>query len=97
MVIDGLETPSAERRDFSRPGRVQGDHSEGRLRALAKISDHQPEVIFVDLLCLALDGSTTMRELIKKKAHFAGTQFNHASSTGRRFDARAAGWSARQT
>ena len=53
--------------------------------ALAKIVDHQPSIIFVDVLMPRLDGYQTCA-LIKKNARFAGTPVIMLSSKDGLFD-----------
>ncbi|OFZ72698.1 MAG: two-component system response regulator, partial [Betaproteobacteria bacterium RBG_16_64_9] len=53
--------------------------------ALAKITDHEPEVIFVDIMMPRLDGYQTCA-LIKKNARFATTPVIMLSSKDGLFD-----------
>jgi twitching motility two-component system response regulator PilG len=59
--------------------------AEDGFDALAKITDHQPEVIFVDILMPRLDGYQTCT-LIKKNARFAQTPVVMLSSRDGLFD-----------
>jgi twitching motility two-component system response regulator PilG len=59
--------------------------AEDGFDALAKISDHQPDVIFVDILMPRLDGYQTCA-LIKKNPRFAGTPVIMLSSRDGLFD-----------
>jgi twitching motility two-component system response regulator PilG len=59
--------------------------AEDGFDALAKISDHQPDVIFVDILMPRLDGYQTCA-LIKKNARFARTPVIMLSSRDGLFD-----------
>src|ERR1700688_4280507 len=53
--------------------------------ALAKITDHQPDIVFVDIMMPRLDGYQTCA-LIKKNAHFATTPGIMLSSKDGLFD-----------
>ena len=59
--------------------------AEDGFDALSKISDHQPDVIFVDILMPRLDGYQTCA-LIKKNPRFAGTPVIMLSSRDGLFD-----------
>jgi twitching motility two-component system response regulator PilG len=59
--------------------------AEDGFDALAKISDHQPDVIFVDILMPRLDGYQTCA-LIKKNPRFAQTPVIMLSSRDGLFD-----------
>ena len=59
--------------------------AEDGFDALAKITDHEPAVIFVDILMPRLDGYQTCA-LIKKNARFAGTPVIMLSSRDGLFD-----------
>ena len=59
--------------------------AEDGFDALAKITDHQPDVIFVDILMPRLDGYQTCA-LIKKNARFAQTPVIMLSSRDGLFD-----------
>ncbi len=59
--------------------------AEDGFDALAKITDHQPDVIFVDILMPRLDGYQTCT-LIKKNARFAQTPVIMLSSRDGLFD-----------
>ena len=59
--------------------------AEDGFDALAKITDHQPDVIFVDILMPRLDGYQTCT-LIKKNARFAQTPVVMLSSRDGLFD-----------
>jgi twitching motility two-component system response regulator PilG len=59
--------------------------AEDGFDALAKITDHQPEVIFVDIMMPRLDGYQTCA-LIKKNARFAHTPVIMLSSKDGLFD-----------
>ena len=53
--------------------------------ALSKIADHQPDIVFVDIMMPRLDGYQTCA-LIKKNARFAGTPVIMLSSKDGLFD-----------
>jgi twitching motility two-component system response regulator PilG len=53
--------------------------------ALSKITDHQPDIIFCDIMMPRLDGYQTCA-LIKKNARFAGTPVIMLSSKDGLFD-----------
>ncbi len=59
--------------------------AEDGFDALAKITDHQPEVILVDIMMPRLDGYQTCA-LIKKNARFANTPVIMLSSKDGLFD-----------
>ena len=59
--------------------------AEDGFDALAKISDHQPDLIFVDILMPRLDGYQTCA-LIKKNPRFAATPVVMLSSRDGLFD-----------
>jgi len=59
--------------------------AEDGFDALAKITDHEPDVIFVDILMPRLDGYQTCA-LIKKNARFARTPVIMLSSRDGLFD-----------
>jgi twitching motility two-component system response regulator PilG len=59
--------------------------AEDGFDALAKISDHQPDLIFVDILMPRLDGYQTCA-LIKKNTRFAATPVVMLSSRDGLFD-----------
>src|SRR6266850_1258282 len=59
--------------------------AEDGFDALAKITDHQPDIIFVDIMMPRLDGYQTCA-LIKKNTHFATTPVIMLSSKDGLFD-----------
>lgn len=59
--------------------------AEDGFDALAKITDHQPDVIFVDIMMPRLDGYQTCA-LIKQNAQFSGTPVIMLSSKDGVFD-----------
>jgi twitching motility two-component system response regulator PilG len=89
MVIDDSNTIRRSAEIFLVQAGCKVILAEDGFDALAKISDHQPDVIFVDILMPRLDGYQTCA-LIKKNAHFAGTPVIMLSSMVGRF-ARARG------
>ena len=66
MVIDDSNTIRRSAEIFPRPGRLSGRAlAEDGFDALAKITDHAPDLIFVDIMMPRLDGYQTCA-LIKK-------------------------------
>ena len=63
----------------------QSDLAEDGYDALAKIADHQPEVIFCDIMMPRLDGYQTCA-LIKKNQRFRNTPLIMLSSKDGLFD-----------
>src|ERR1700693_1651943 len=59
--------------------------AEDGFDALAKIADHQPDIVFVDIMMPRLDGYQTCA-LIKKNTHFATTPVVMLSSKDGLFD-----------
>lgn len=59
--------------------------AEDGFDALAKIADHQPDMVFVDIMMPRLDGYQTC-SLIKKNAHFKATPVIMLSSKDGLFD-----------
>ena len=62
--------------------------AEDGFDALAKISDHQPKVIFVDIMMPRLDGYQTCA-LVKQNPNLKSTPGDHALEQGRRVRPRA--------
>jgi twitching motility two-component system response regulator PilG len=85
MVIDDSNTIRRSAEIFL----LQGGHevilAEDGFDALAKIADHQPDVIFVDIMMPRLDGYQTCA-LIKKNARFRATPVIMLSSRDGLFD-----------
>ena len=85
LVIDDSNTIRKSAEMFLRQAGYEVFLAEDGFDALAKISDHQPDVIFVDILMPRLDGYQTCA-LIKKKAHFSATPVIMLSSKDGLFD-----------
>lgn len=85
MVIDDSNTIRRSAEIFLVQAGCQVILAEDGFDALAKISDHQPDVIFVDILMPRLDGYQTCA-LIKKNARFAQTPVIMLSSRDGLFD-----------
>ena len=85
MVIDDSNTIRRSAEIFLVQAGCKVILAEDGFDALAKISDHQPDVIFVDILMPRLDGYQTCA-LIKKNARFAGTPVIMLSSKDGLFD-----------
>jgi twitching motility two-component system response regulator PilG len=85
MVIDDSNTIRRSAEIFLVQAGCRVILAEDGFDALAKISDHQPDVIFVDILMPRLDGYQTCA-LIKKSARFAGTPVIMLSSKDGLFD-----------
>ena len=85
MVIDDSNTIRRSAEIFLSQMGCQVILAEDGFDALAKISDHQPDIIFCDILMPRLDGYQTCA-LIKKNAHFADTPVVMLSSKDGLFD-----------
>lgn len=85
MVIDDSNTIRRSAEIFLVQAGCRVILAEDGFDALAKISDHQPDVIFVDILMPRLDGYQTCA-LIKKNARFSGTPVIMLSSKDGLFD-----------
>jgi twitching motility two-component system response regulator PilG len=85
MVIDDSLTIRRSAELFLAQGGCQVILAEDGFDALAKISDHQPDVIFLDILKPRLDGYQTCA-LLKKNARFAQTPVIMLSSRDGLFD-----------
>ena len=85
MVIDDSNTIRRSAEIFLVQAGCKVILAEDGFDALAKISDHQPDVIFVDILMPRLDGYQTCA-LIKKNARFASTPVIMLSSKDGLFD-----------
>ena len=72
MVIDDSNTIRRSAEIFLVQAGCKVILAEDGFDALAKITDHQPDVIFVDIMMPRLDGYQTCA-LIKKNARFAST------------------------
>lgn len=85
MVIDDSNTIRKSAEIFLVQAGCQVLVAEDGFDALAKIADHQPAVIFCDILMPRLDGYQTCA-LIKKNPRFAGTPVIMLSSKDGLFD-----------
>jgi twitching motility two-component system response regulator PilG len=85
MVIDDSNTIRKTAEIFLRQAGAQVVLAEDGFDALAKINDHQPDVVFCDILMPRLDGYQTCA-LIKKNAKFASTPVIMLSSKDGLFD-----------
>ncbi|TAG81157.1 MAG: response regulator [Betaproteobacteria bacterium] len=85
MVIDDSNTIRRSAEIFLLQAGYQVVLAEDGFDALAKIADHQPDVIFVDIMMPRLDGYLTC-SLIKKHAKFRATPVVMLSSKDGLFD-----------
>ena len=85
MVIDDSNTIRRSAEIFLVQAGCQVVLAEDGFDALAKIADHQPQVIFCDIMMPRLDGYQTC-SLIKKNARFKGTPVIMLSSKDGLFD-----------
>ena len=85
MVIDDSNTIRRSAEIFLVQAGCKVILAEDGFDALAKITDHQPEVILVDIMMPRLDGYQTCA-LIKKNARFATTPVIMLSSKDGLFD-----------
>lgn len=85
MVIDDSNTIRRSAEIFLVQAGCKVILAEDGFDSLAKISDHQPQVIFVDILMPRLDGYQTCA-LIKKNPRFASTPVIMLSSKDGLFD-----------
>jgi twitching motility two-component system response regulator PilG len=85
MVIDDSNTIRKSAEIFLVQAGYQVVLAEDGFDALAKIADHQPDVIFCDILMPRLDGYQTCA-LIKKNARLTGTPVIMLSSKDGLFD-----------
>jgi twitching motility two-component system response regulator PilG len=85
MVIDDSNTIRRSAEIFLMQAGCKVILAEDGFDALAKIADHQPDVIFVDIMMPRLDGYQTCA-LIKKSPKFAGTPVIMLSSKDGLFD-----------
>jgi twitching motility two-component system response regulator PilG len=85
MVIDDSNTIRRSAEIFLVQAGCQVLLAEDGFDALAKIADHQPEVIFCDIMMPRLDGYQTCA-LIKKNQRFRGTPVIMLSSKDGLFD-----------
>jgi twitching motility two-component system response regulator PilG len=85
MVIDDSNTIRRSAEIFLVQAGCTVILAEDGFDALAKITDHQPDIIFVDIMMPRLDGYQTCA-LIKKNVRFAGTPVIMLSSKDGLFD-----------
>ena len=85
MVIDDSNTIRKSAEIFLMQSGCTVVLAEDGFDALAKIADHQPDVIFVDIMMPRLDGYQTCA-LIKKNIRFASTPVIMLSSKDGLFD-----------
>jgi len=85
MVIDDSNTIRRSAEIFLGQAGCEVVLAEDGFDALAKIADHQPDVIFMDIMMPRLDGYQTCA-LIKRNAHFASTPVIMLSSKDGLFD-----------
>ena len=85
MVIDDSNTIRRSAEIFLVQAGCKVILAEDGFDALAKITDHQPDIIFVDIMMPRLDGYQTCA-LIKKNTHFATTPVIMLSSKDGLFD-----------
>lgn len=85
MVIDDSNTIRRSAEIFLVQAGCQVVLAEDGFDALAKITDHQPQVIFCDIMMPRLDGYQTCA-LIKKNARFKATPVIMLSSKDGLFD-----------
>jgi twitching motility two-component system response regulator PilG len=85
MVIDDSNTIRRSAEIFLSQAGCQVVLAEDGFDALAKIADHHPEIIFVDIMMPRLDGYQTCA-LIKKNSRFGATPVVMLSSKDGLFD-----------
>ena len=85
MVIDDSNTIRRSAEIFLTQAGAQVVLAEDGFDALAKINDHQPDVVFCDILMPRLDGYQTC-SLIKKNPRFGATPVVMLSSKDGLFD-----------
>lgn len=85
MVIDDSNTIRRSAEIFLLQAGCQVVLAEDGFDALAKIADHQPQIIFCDIMMPRLDGYQTC-SLIKKNARFKSTPVVMLSSKDGLFD-----------
>ena len=85
MVIDDSNTIRRSAEIFLAQAGCQVILAEDGFDALSKITDHEPDIIFVDIMMPRLDGYQTCA-LIKKNARFSGTPVIMLSSKDGLFD-----------
>lgn len=85
MVIDDSNTIRRSAEIFLAQAECAVILAEDGFEALSKITDHQPDVVFCDILMPRLDGYQTC-SLIKKNLHFSATPVIMLSSKDGLFD-----------
>ena len=85
LVIDDSNTIRRSAEIFLRQGGYEVVLAEDGFDALAKIADHQPDLVFVDIMMPRLDGYQTCA-LIKKNAKYQRTPVIMLSSKDGLFD-----------
>ena len=85
LVIDDSNTIRRSAEIFLKQGGYEVLLAEDGFDALAKVNDHDPNVIFCDILMPRLDGYQTCA-IIKRNARFAGTSVIMLSSKDGLFD-----------
>jgi twitching motility two-component system response regulator PilG len=85
MVIDDSNTIRRSAEIFLAQAGCRVVLAEDGFDALAKVADHQPDVVFVDIMMPRLDGYQTCA-LIKKNQRFAATPVIMLSSKDGLFD-----------
>ena len=83
LVIDDSNTIRRSAEIFLRQGGHEVLLAEDGFDALAKVNDHDPELIFCDILMPRLDGYQTCA-IIKRNARFAGVPVIMLSSKDRK-------------
>jgi twitching motility two-component system response regulator PilG len=84
-VIDDSNTKRRTAQNFLRHGGYQVVLAEDGFDALAKVNDHQPHLIFCDILMPRLDGYQTCA-IIKRNPRFSGVPVIMLSSKDGLFD-----------
>ena len=85
LVIDDSNTIRRSAEMFLRQGGCEVILAEDGFDALVKVIDHQPDIIFVDIMMPRLDGYQTCA-LIKKHPKFSATPVVMLSSKDGLFD-----------
>jgi len=85
MVIDDSNTIRRSAEIFLAQAGCRVVLAEDGFDALAKVADHQPDIVFVDIMMPRLDGYQTCA-LIKKNQRFAATPVIMLSSKDGLFD-----------
>lgn len=85
LVIDDSNTIRRSAEIFLKQGGYEVVLAEDGFDALAKVSDHKPDLIFCDILMPRLDGYQTCA-IIKRNPHFANVPVIMLSSKDGLFD-----------